>query len=71
MKFEDKKIILEHGFIEIVVAEKGSEYCNYSTIEFEVEYERKEYDVFKYNTFDSLHDAYEWYKKIDLDMRGI
>lgn len=71
MKFEENKIVLEYGCIEIDIVEKGAEYLKYSTIEFYVEYERKEYDVFKYKTFNSLHDAYEWYKKIDLDMRGI
>lgn len=71
MKFEENKIVLEHGCIEIDIVEMGVEYLKYSTIEFYVEYERKEYDVFKYKTFNSLHGAYEWYKKIDLDMRGI
>lgn len=71
MNFEEKRIALEYGGIEIDIVEKGVEYLKYSTIEFYVEYERKEYDVFKYKTFNSLRDAYEWYKKIDLDMRGI
>lgn len=71
MEFEDKKIVLEHGSIEIDVVEKGAEYLKYFTVEFCVEYERKELDYFKYKTFDSLRDAYEWYKKQDLNMRGV
>ncbi|QHJ79188.1 MAG: hypothetical protein [Caudoviricetes sp.] len=71
MEFEDRKIVLEHGFIEINISEKGKEYQKYYEIEFYVEYELKQYNVFKYKTFNSLHDAYKWYKKIDLDMKGI
>lgn len=70
MKFEEKKIVLEHGFIEIEVVEKGAEYFKYPTIEFCVEYDRKNLNYFRYETFDSLNEAYEWYKRLDLNMRG-
>lgn len=71
MRLKDNKIILEHGFIEVSLIEVGSSYHKYPTIEFVAEYERKEYDIFKYKTFDSLYEAYEWYKNVDLNMRGI
>lgn len=70
MKIEHNKIILEHGSIDIGVTEKGYDYQKYTTVCCSVEYERKDLNFYRYKDFDSLHDAYEWYKKQDLNMRG-
>lgn len=70
MNIEYNSIKLKHGCIDIGLTEKGVDGQKYTTIEVCVFYVRNDLNFRRHKKFNSLQDAYAWYEKQDLNMRG-
>lgn len=63
-------IKLPYGSIEIDVEQGGWSSNHYGKLEFTVDYNRPDLELYRYKTFPTLEEAFAWYHKQDLNMKG-